>query len=164
MRPAAFTARWPLSSWPCRFAVILAERVGPDESEQPGMLVEQPGRNFRLELAHPGQICPYVCEHADHSGQDGPGIARTLQAAVRAVDNLGSHQPVGNILRAAKADLDQVTPAAAYRPQAGPGSIANEDGFPLADDEILPPEIVHLFQIMVIHVPNSAAVQARAGL
>jgi hypothetical protein len=66
-------------------------------------------------------------------------------------------QPVSNIFRAAKADLDQVTPAAAYRPQASRGPVTNEDRFSLAVDEILPPEICHLLPDRGRTRANSAA-------
>ena len=74
--------------------------------------------------------------------------------AIGTVDDLVPDQLVRDVLRAAQADLDQVTPAAAHLPQAGAGPVADEDRLPLAGDELLPPENLQVFRVVVIHGPT----------
>src|SRR5215469_11514551 len=78
-------------------------------------------------------------------------------ATIRAVDDLRLDQLVRDLLGAAQAGFDQVAPAAGHRAHAAPGPVADEDRVPLAGDELLPPELFDLLQIVVIHEPHSTA-------
>ena len=61
------------------------------------MLVEQLGRGPGIRRAHPGQVRAHVVEHGDHRGHDGRGIG-AFQATIRAADDLGLDQLVGDLL------------------------------------------------------------------
>ena len=108
-------------------------------------------------ITHVQQVCPQVREHADHPRHHRLGIGDALQVTISAVDDLGPDQHVSNGLRAAQADLDQITPAAAHPAQPDPGPVTSERPLPLAGDELLPPEDFHLVKIVVIHRPNGTA-------
>src|SRR5215469_4346528 len=118
------------------------------------MLVEKAGGSLWILCAQFGQVRPHVGEHGDHAGHDFPGIG-ALQATLRAADDLSLDQLVRDLLRAAKAGLEQVTPAAGRRAHPAPGPVADEDRVPLAGDELLPPEFFDLLRIVVVHTPNS---------
>ncbi len=157
----AYCGSNPLSPRPAvlpqRLAGLLAERIDPDEAQQPGVLFEQADGQLRLCITHVQQVCPQVREHAHHPRHHGLGIGGALQVTISTVDDLGPDQCVSDVLRAAEADLDQVTPAAAHPPQADPGPVTSERPLPLAGDELLPPEDFHLFRVVVIHRPNGTA-------
>lgn len=83
-----------LPSWPRRCAVV--PECIPDESEQPGMLIEQPDRSFRFLFGHPGQVGPQVREYTDHPGHDGLGIGPLREAVILTVNEAASDQLVSH--------------------------------------------------------------------
>src|SRR5215468_6244351 len=144
-----------------RTRIIAAEGASADKAHQPGVLVQQPGRQLRVFPAQAGQVGPHVRDYARHLGHHGLGIAGAFQVAIGAVDDLGPDQLVREVLGAAEARLEEVAPAAAHSAQPGPGPVAGEDRLPLAGDELFPAEALHLFRIVVIHRPNSKGCRAR---
>jgi hypothetical protein len=134
-----------------RTRIITTKSTIADEAQQPGVPLQQSGRKLRILTAQVGQIGAHVRDHVGHLGHHGLGIGGALQVTVGPVDDLGPDQLVSKVLGAAEADLDEVAPPAAHSPQAGPGPVAGEDRLPLAGDELLPPEALHFFRIVVVH-------------
>jgi hypothetical protein len=113
-------------------------------------LVQKAGPQF----IHLRKISPHGSNHADHAGYQSLHIGSALQVAISPINDLGPGQPVRDLLRAAQAHLKQIAPAAAQTPQTDPGPVTGEDRLPLAGDELLPTQKLHLIRVMVVHKPT----------
>src|ERR1051326_1413632 len=109
---------------------VVAERVGTQEDQQPGVCRKQGVGRTGLDSFQLPQLLSHVGNHSGHPGDQGTGVGEALEVTVGAVDDLATHQQVGQFLRAAETDLEQVTPAAADPPQPRAGPVPGEDGLP----------------------------------
>jgi hypothetical protein len=133
---------------------LLARRLGPHEAEQPGVLIEDLPREIGPKVTQLGKGIRQVCDYADHAGHQSLRVGGVLQVAIGPIHGLGRGQPDRDLLRAAEADLKKIAPAADHAPPADPGPVADEDRLPLAGDEPLPTEKLHLLGVIVVHKPR----------
>lgn len=133
---------------------LLARRMGTHEAQQPGVLIEDLPREVGPQFTQVRKVIPQVCDHADHAGHKSLHIGGVLQLAISPIHDLGPGQRARDLLRAAEADLKKIAPAADYAPPTDPRPVTDEDGLPLAGDELLPPEKLHLLRVIVVHKPR----------
>ena len=126
------------------------------------MMVKQADRGQPV-LDHLGQVRPHVGECLIHAGKDRLAVRQAFEVTVDPPDDLVPDQQVRHLLRAAKARLHQVAPAPAGLPDAASSPVASEDRFPLAGDELVPPEGIDILIVMVVQGATIAIARQPGG-
>ena len=103
------------------------------------------------EIVQFGEVRAHVREHLVHGREQPPRISDRHQVSVLTDNYLPPDELVCDLLGAADADLEQVTPAAADRPDPGRPAVIDEDRLPGTRDNAVPAEVLNVRGVAVVH-------------